>query len=487
MTQSLIESIGGEVMIEKQSNTELKLWEAKVKGKSAAEDISLRAKEEAGVFLLEAQPLLKALGYEIYYSQSDQKITIEQKKGDNRPYEADYSIQNILKAIDKEKDDIVKTSLNIYQYAEPGNQEFKSSQLLVDKLKMYGFDVEYGLNGIKDGREVRLDTAFKATLKGRDKGPNIYIMLEYDALLMGHGCGHNLIAASGLAAAYGLSRLMPNLNGTLVVIGTPAEDGGVMRGKENLVNGGHFKDADIVFITHPWNNWTSYSYFLAVNGGLLTYKGLPSHAACCPEGGINALKAAYLTLNAIDALREHILPDSRIHAIIREGGMAPNIVPEKAQIDLRARSLNTSYVEDLMKKIENAAQGAAMAMGADVDIKWRGIQPASINVMTLNELVMDNISYFNISEISRDKKPIGSSDLSFVSHEVPTANLFFKISSAALHTHEFMQAAASDEGQEAMLIAGKVIALSAYQLFTNPEMVKIIRNEFDKIKLESKA
>lgn len=468
-------------------NSNVDLWKVIIKGEDKEREISLRVKEEEDTLLLEASPLLSVLGYQVALNQAIKEIAIEQR-GEKEPvYPLDSTTQEIFRVIEQAQEEIVKTSLAIHQYAEPGNQEFKSSQLLVDKLKEYGFTVEYGLDGIKDDKEVKLDTAFKATLKGKSGGPTIYIMLEYDALAMGHGCGHNLIAASGLTAAIGLSKIMSGIPGTLIVIGTPAEDGGPLRGKEPLLKGGHFQGADLVFITHPGNYWLSYSCFLAVNGAVITYQGAPSHAAAAPEKGINALKAAYLTLNAIDALREHILSDSRIHAIISEGGVAPNVVPERARIDLRARSLNTFYVQDLMKKIENAARGAALAMGAEVDIKWRGIQPASINVPALNELVLANAHYFKVSPIIREEKPRGSSDLAFIAHEFPTVNLNFKISSAPAHTYEFMQAAASPEGQEAMLMAGKVLALSAYQLFTHPEKVKEVKEEFKSIKLNQKV
>jgi len=462
-------------------NSKLNLWKVKVRGKNEEKVISLKVKKE-DVILVEASPLFQVLGYQMDFNQASKEITIEQRKEKELAYLLDSTTQEMLRAIDQAKEEIVKTSLAIYQYAEQGNQEFKSSQLLVDKLKKYGFTVEYGLDGVKDGKEVRLDTAFKATLKGKSEGPTIYIILEYDALPMGHGCGHNLIAASGLTMAIGLSKIMSELPGTLIIIGTPAEDGGPLRGKEPLLKSGHFQKADIVFASHPGCYWDTNLYLLAVNGAVITYQGLASHAAAAPEKGINALKAAYLTLNAIDALREHILSDSRIHAIISEGGLAPNVVPEKARIDLRARSLNTTYVKDLMKKIENAARGAALAMGAKVQVKWRGIQPASINIPSLNDLVISNVAQFKVNPIVRNKKPMGSSDLAFVAHKFPTVNLTFRISSAPPHTHEFMKAAASSEGQEAMLIAGKVLALSAYQLFTHLEKVKEIKDEFEIIK-----
>jgi len=458
------------------------LWNIKLKEKGKLKDIFLKAKEE-DVVLVEILPLVQAFGFQVKINNINREIIIEQKEGEDLSCLIDSNAQEILRYIDKNEKEIIDTSLNIHRYAEKGNQEFKSSQLLVDKLKKHGFEVEHGLDGIKSGKVVKMDTAFKAILRGKSQGPTIYIMLEYDALPIGHACGHNLIASSGLAAAIGLSKLMTEIPGTLVVIGTPAEDGGDIRGKEPLLKRGHFQGADIVFITHPGNFWTDYASFLAVNGGIITYQGVPSHAAVAPDKGINALKAAYLTLNAIDALREHILPESRIHAIISEGGMAPNIVPEKARIDIRVRSTNTTYIIDLMEKIERAAKGASYAMGVQVNISWRGIQPSSINVLSLNELILSNVEYFKVTPVIRKEKIIGSSDLSFISQEVPTVNLFFKISdTAALHTYEFMKAAASPEGQEAMLISGKVLALSAYQLFVNPEKVKEIIREFKMIK-----
>lgn len=463
-------------------NKESGIRKVGIKEGEGRKEISLRVKKEGEVLLVEAGKLLRELGYRMDASASGGKITVEKAETEKPTRLRNAASGKITGAIDLARDELIGASLAIHKYAERGNEEFKSSRLLADILEKYGFAVEYGLTGIKDGKSVKLDTAFKAVLSGKARGPSLYIMLEYDALPSGHACGHNLIAASGLAAAAGLSRLMKELPGSLTVIGTPAEDGGAVRGKAPLLEGGHFRGADAVFITHPSNSWSPYSYFLAVNGGVITYRGAASHAARAPERGVNALKAAYLTLNAVDALREHILPESRIHAIISEGGLVPNIVPANARIDIRVRASDASYTRELMKKVENAAKGAAMAVGAGVDIRWRGIQPASLNVPVLNELVFAKAAYLKAFPLVREERPGGSSDLAFVAQAIPTVNLFFKISDSAPHTEAFLRAASSAPGQEAMLAAGKVLALSAFELLNDPAKMKEVKDEFRSLK-----
>ncbi|MBQ6836492.1 MAG: amidohydrolase [Clostridia bacterium] len=216
----------------------------------------------------------------------------------------------------------------IFKHPEMGNEEYYSSKFLVTEMEKRGFRVQYPYGG--------LDTAFRCEIG--EGSPKIAFLAEYDALpgygpnkdQNGHACGHNWIAACTFGAADVLAQLKEHFNGTIVYIGTPAEEG--TGGKVDLVNAGCFEDIDAAFQMHLTGgektelNGSS----LAIDSLEFTFEGKAAHAAGAPWDGINALDAAYLMINGINALRQHVKPDTRIHGIIAEGGMAPNIVPNHA-------------------------------------------------------------------------------------------------------------------------------------------------------------
>jgi amidohydrolase len=345
--------------------------------------------------------------------------------------------------------------------------------------------VTHGLPG-KDpasGSEIQLETAFKAIIKGKSSGPVICIMLEYDALPMGHACGHNLIAISGLAAAASLAPHMDKIKGELWVIGTPAEEGGKFGGKIPLLKAGHFDDSDIVLITHPGDRWDTGADFLAISGGRFTFSGIPAHAAADPQRGISALDAAILAYTNIEMMREHIRPDARIHGIIKEGGTAVNVIPDRAVLSYAVRALDQIYVESLKKKIEHCVRSGAEAVGANVHIAWSYGYSAPINVSTLDSLVLSTAQEEGIEGI-KEWEALGSSDLGNVGYEIPTCNLWFKIAPEGIlpHTHEFMKAAGGAEGFQSALNAGIILAISAYTLYEHPKLVCSIAGDFKKLK-----
>ena len=168
--------------------------------------------------------------------------------------------QKVISAIEEANPNCRAVSQKIFDFKELGQQEFKSSQLLMEELKKLGFtvtgDLKVPADLVKDGVAK---TAFRAELQGKGPGPTITIMLEYDALKNGHACGHNLISTSGLLAATGLAKIMPETPGRIVVIGTPDEERGSLGGgKIALLEGGHFEGSDIVLITHPGDRWNAY-------------------------------------------------------------------------------------------------------------------------------------------------------------------------------------------------------------------------------------
>jgi amidohydrolase len=329
-------------------------------------------------------------------------------------------------------------------------------------------------------------TAFRAELQGSRPGPTITIMLEYDALQNGHSCGHNLIAASGLLAAAGLAKHIQGTAGRLLVIGTPDEERGSLGGgKIALLEGGHFDGSDIVFITHPAACWSLDQRLLAMKRATFVFKGKAAHASSAPDEGISALDAVVLTFNATDMLREHVRDDVRIQGIIRKGGDAVNIVPDSAEAEFAVRSLSTASMEEVYERVVNCAEAGALATGAVLQFKApREELKSPIIVRPLLKLVRKGLIAMGVEEDEiMDCTDFGSSDRGNVGHEYPTVNLWFKIAPEGTigHTDAFREAAGSEEGWEAAVIAAKVIALTSYDLLTHPEKIKEIQKEFTRL------
>jgi len=241
--------------------------------------------------------------------------------------------------VDRRGQKLIEVSDAMYAEPEIGLQEFKSSAMLVDLLKNEGFSVETGLAG--------MPTSFRAVKKGKPGGPTVAILAEYDALPeIGHGCGHNIIGTAAVGAGLALSGLMSEVEGTLIVFGSPAEEGAVdgAGGKVRLVKDGAFKDVDAAIMFHP----SSKDMVLATSNARVAmeikFHGKTAHAAGAPHEGINALDAAIQTFNNWNALRQQLKEDVRIHGIITKGGASPNIIPDYSEIRMYCRAKNMEYL-----------------------------------------------------------------------------------------------------------------------------------------------
>ena len=280
--------------------------------------------------------------------------------------------QRIIEAIDLHRELILEVAETIRQNPEIAFQEYQASALLAASIQKFGYEVEKPIGG--------LETAFRASRHGRSDGPIIAVLAEYNALPgIGHGCGHNLIAASGLAAAIGLSAVMGEIPGIFEVIGCPAEEAG--GGKIVLQQAGVFDDVDAALMVHHAGHQTGVGTrypegtCLAVTELTFEYFGKPAHAAADPQNGINALNAVIALFTGIDALRQHVPMETRIHGIITHGGDAPNIVPHYAAARFYVRA---ATLEDLergaaralgQQRLKQALQGLAHEPGLAVDQK----------------------------------------------------------------------------------------------------------------------
>jgi amidohydrolase len=396
--------------------------------------------------------------------------------------------QKIAATIDADSADFRVVSRKIFDFKELGQQEFQSSQLLMEELRKLGFtvsgDLKVPADLVKDGIAK---TAFRAELQGKGPGPTVTVMLEYDALKNGHACGHNLIATSGLMAAAGLASVMKETPGRVLVIGTPDEERGSLGGgKVALLEGGHFEGTNLVLITHGFDRWSVDQRVLAMKRATFIFKGKSAHAAQAPHKGINALRGAIFTFNGVDMLREHVRQDVRIHGIIKKGGDMVNVVPELAEAEFAVRALDTATMESVYQQVVNCAKASELVTGAKLEFSEPRVSlKAPIIIPAYTKMVIDQVRTLGIAETEiKDQEDFASSDLGNVGYSYPTVNLWFKIApeGTALHSDTFREYAGSDEAWKATVVTAKTIALTAYDLLSHPEKVKEIQEKFKDLK-----
>lgn len=368
----------------------------------------------------------------------------------------------------------------IFNNPEVSEQEFVSSKFLVDILENYGFDVEYPYLG--------LPTAFKASF-GKESDPAIAFLAEYDALPgysengePAHACGHNWIAASTVGAAIVLSQLKESVPGRIVVIGCPAEE--TVGSKVNLIEGGAFNDIDIAMQIHLDALSLVQVVCLAMDAWEFSFEGKAAHAASCPYDGVNALDAVNLTFCGINALRQHVRSDVRIHGIVTNGGQAPNIVPEKASCRFYARALKRKYLNEVSEKVINCAKGAALMTGAKLNIKRFENPFDDMNSNKhFNNLVKENFGVTKVENIVDEDPYPASSDVGNVSYVVPTAYSYIGDGlDFSVHELNFVDYANSKEAKRLLHKAVQTLAFSAIDAL-QPDNLSAIKEEFERSKI----
>lgn len=388
----------------------------------------------------------------------------------------------ILDWVNKLKDEILGISRFLYENPELGSEEFKACELLTSILEKHGFSVER--------KFMNIETAFKASFKGRKDKPRIAFLAEYDALPeIGHGCGHNIIAATTVGAAIAVSKVLPKINGEVLVIGTPAEEGHGPYGgsKVVMVEKGAFKGIDVVLTMHPISGGRAGCKHgaLAVQSFKIVFRGKTAHASAAPHLGINALNAVILMFHGIDSLRQHIRKDARIHGIIVKGGEAANVIPDYAEAAITVRAADLKYLNELKEKVFNCAKGAALMTEAKVEIE--PIMPLyreKVVYETLAEILEKNLEREGFKlvdpiEIIRIG-PLASTDFGNVTQVVPAIAAGIPIieKRISLHTREFAEATINKKGKEATIKATKVLVETAMDLYLKPELLKRVKEEY---------
>ncbi|MEH7400999.1 M20 family metallopeptidase [Gottfriedia acidiceleris] len=382
--------------------------------------------------------------------------------------------EKIVKSIEESKEVYLEISHKIHEKPEIGNQEFFASETHTKILVEAGFDVTRNIAGH--------ETGFVARKKSSKQGPTIAFLAEYDALPgLGHACGHNIIGTTSVAAGIALAEVISETGGEVVIFGTPAEEGGPNgSAKGSFVKNGLLEGVDAALMLHPSGKTGLSSPSLAVDPLDFHFYGRAAHAAGSPEHGINALDAVIQLFNGINALRQQLSSDVRIHGIITHGGDAPNIIPEYASARFFIRASTWNRTEEVSTKIRNIAEGAAHATGSTVKIErfQNEVHDFIIN-QSLDEIVGEELRL--LGEVVNSKSGgLGSTDAGNVSHVVPTSHAYIKIGPDDLiaHTNEFREAARSPLGDHALVTGAKALALTGYRLITDKNLLEKVQNEF---------
>jgi len=362
----------------------------------------------------------------------------------------------------------------LHENPETAFNERKASEKLCALMEEKGFSVEKGIGG--------LETAFKAASRHGTGSPVFAFIAEYDALPeIGHACGHNLIAAMSAGAAVAVDKVLEEagLNGTVVLMGTPAEEKG--GGKVTLVEAGSFDGIDCALMVHPSAQTKVEDRTLASTRLVLKYSGKSAHAAASPWNGANALEAVIQTFNQVNAWRCQLRDFARINGIITSGGTVVNIIPEYAEASFGIRAADREYLEELVEKVRRCANNAASSMGVSVDIARMGRgYDAIMNNPVLCDLMAANFSQAGEEVVPRrEDAGLASTDMGNVTQCLPSAHCYVKIRSGIeQHTVEFAQACVGPDAEKALAAGAKAMGMTALDLFSDPSLLTEVRAAF---------
>lgn len=385
-------------------------------------------------------------------------------------------LDKIERVLEQEKESLIALSKSIFANPELGGEEVFASTEMCKYLESVGFQVTRGVGG--------LPTSYVATYEQGTGGYHVAFCAEYDALPgIGHACGHNLIGVGGITAGVALAKSLAqgDLPFKVSIMGTPDEEGS--GGKIDLINAGAFDGVDVAMMFHPGCMTMVHVESLAFHSYEFTYHGRNAHAASEPWEGVNALDAVIQLFNSINALRQQVKPDVRIHGIIKEGGLATNIIPDRALTEFCVRSYDNHYLAELAEKVLNCAKGAALATGTELEIKPTGhFYDAMNSNRVLEEVFQTSLDQAGYVDPTQHEEGMGSIDMGNVSKVVPSIHPLISLTDQMVpgHTTEFAELCNQEESYEIMLTAGKALALTGYKVVHDRELQKRIREEFAK-------
>ncbi|MEV0894990.1 M20 family metallopeptidase [Promicromonospora sp. NPDC050262] len=398
-----------------------------------------------------------------------------------------HLVAAVERAADRLEPELAEIVRRLHEHPEPAFEEHRSAATLVEVLARHGVEAELGAHGVP--------TAFRAEV-GDPAGPTIAICAEYDALPgIGHACGHNVIAASGVGAFLALHEVLTSGGpagsasgavpaGRVVLLGTPAEEG--HSGKEVLARNGALEGIDAAIMVHPYGLDVADQVWLGRRLLTWTFTGRPAHASAQPYMGRNALDAASLAYQGIGLLRQQMPPVDRVHATIAEGGTRPSIITERAVVHLYARSKYPDTLRDLSRRLDDIARGAALMTGTEVEITWDDGAHPSLPVRTNGTLTERWVAAQR--RRGRDPVPAGvlsetlaaSTDFGNVSFRIPGIHPLVQVSApdVALHTAEFAAAAATPAAVSAAVDSAAGLAATALDYLYDAGLRAAVHEEF---------
>ena len=379
----------------------------------------------------------------------------------------------VFDEIENNLNELTALSDDLFDHPEVSGKEYRSSEKIVKLLRNYGYDVEYPFAG--------LDTAFRAVYGKNNHKYKVALLTEYDALPeIGHACGHCVSGSISVLAGLAVKGLAEELDTDVHIIGTPneEEDGA----KCAMIEQGVFDNYDMAIMVHLYTSNLPSPKLQGLASYMYEFHGKAAHASAAPWEGNNAFNAAQLMFHAVDMLRQHTTPDAQFHGIIRNGGEAPNIVPEKVTAELYIRALDKKYLQDLIQKVDNCAEGACIATGTT----WSKYPTARIyDNMKPNEtgLAVLTETYKELGlEINGDPEKIfGSSDGGNVSFVCPGFHPCLQVADAdtPIHTRGFAEQMKTERGHKALSDGAKIIALQIIKIFSDEEKIKAMKADFE--------
>lgn len=373
----------------------------------------------------------------------------------------------------------------IFCNPELGGEEFKSSKYLANVLESHGFQVDFPYES--------LPTAFIASYAPQQWDTTIAFVAEYDALPgfgkdggPGHACGHNWIAASMCGCAMALSAVCQPLRCRILVMGTPAEE--TFGAKADMIRLGAFDEVDFAMQAHLDEFTSIETKALAMNSIEFDFHGVAAHAAQSPERGINALDAVISMFNSVNAMRQHVKQEARMHGIITHGGEATNIVPDFAQCQFSIRAEEKGYLKEMRRRLLNIAEAAALSTGAKLEYRdFENAYDDMINVPAFAALCQEEFEKLGIGGfIPEAEYPgAGSSDIGNVSYVCPTIYLEIALQSekdVIVHDVSAMDTVNSEDAYALMEQVMKAFTFSAAKIAADPVLAADIKAQHARIR-----
>ena len=382
--------------------------------------------------------------------------------------------KQVISEVDRRRDELIALSLKLHANPEIAFQEEKAAAWLADYLEGEGFALERGI--------CKIATAFRASYGWGE--PRVAILAEYDALPgVGHGCGHNIIGTASTAAGLAAKSVVDETGGTVLVIGTPAEE--AAGGKVYMADRGAFEGLTFAMMAHPGNRDVAVGYTLACLELNVEFHGRAAHAAARPEAGLNALDAMIASFVNIGLLRQQLRDAARIHGIITDGGQAVNVIPHHTAASLLIRAEDDVYLDEALKeKVLACFRAAAEATGCRLEHRWG--EESRYKAMRSNHALAETYRT-NIEGLGRkvmepeSRRSMGSTDMGNVSAIVPAIHPSITVAppDIPIHTVEFREMAASEAGHKALLDSAKALAMTAVDVLTDADLRERMEREFD--------